>query len=232
MSFNDPRLKAIGCRIICPTDSLEIEKETVNYKLTFDDYDIMRMLYGIPEGPSEVKGALPLNLNFQHLNFINFNKGCYIGQELTQRTYHTGVIRKMAMPFVCTEKLKFKIGDEEKGKTNKIISNTLLDNFQGHVIIPFQSVTKSFSKNLKDKEILDANGEVVGRVINSIFNCGVAMIDREKLESSTSMKFNIDGLNTIIYDPISMWDSIKPEKESKSVPKKSEKESEPDTEEK
>ena len=41
------------------------------------------------------------------------------------------------------------------------------------------------------------------------------MVDREKLESSPNMKFNIEGLNTIIYDPISMWDSIKTEKEKK-----------------
>ena len=115
MSFYDPRMRGLGCRIICPTDSLEFEKDTVNYKINSEDYDIIRLLYGVPEGPSEVKGALPLNMNFHHLNFINFNKGCYIGQELTQRTYHTGVIRKMAMPFVCTEKLKFKLGDEEEG---------------------------------------------------------------------------------------------------------------------
>jgi folate-binding protein YgfZ len=120
MSFYDPRLRAIGCRIICPTDSLEIEKDIVNYKMTSEDYDIIRLLYGIPEGPDEVEGSLPLNMNFQLLNYINFSKGCYIGQELTQRTYHTGVIRKIVMPFICTEKLKFKIGDEEEGMVLKI----------------------------------------------------------------------------------------------------------------
>lgn len=29
---------------------------------------------------------------------ISFKKGCYIGQELTARTHHTGVIRKRLMP--------------------------------------------------------------------------------------------------------------------------------------
>jgi len=107
----------------------------------------------------------------------------------------------------------------------KLSSNVILANFQGHVIIPFQSVSKSFSKNLNEKEIIDSNGQVIGKVINSIFNCGIAMVDREKLESSANMKFNIGGLNTIIYDPISMWDSIKTEKEktiSKSILKKTE----------
>ena len=30
---------------------------------------------------------------------VSFHKGCYIGQELTARTYHTGVIRKRVVPF-------------------------------------------------------------------------------------------------------------------------------------
>lgn len=115
MSFFDPRLSGLGARVICPEDSLDIETPTINIKDSSEDYDIIRLLYCVPEGPDEVKDAFPLNLNFHLLNSISFNKGCYIGQELTQRTYHTGVIRKMAMPFVCGEKLIFTIGDEESG---------------------------------------------------------------------------------------------------------------------
>jgi transferase CAF17, mitochondrial len=29
---------------------------------------------------------------------VDFRKGCYVGQELTVRTYHTGVIRKRILP--------------------------------------------------------------------------------------------------------------------------------------
>jgi transferase CAF17, mitochondrial len=31
---------------------------------------------------------------------VDFRKGCYVGQELTVRTYHTGVIRKRILPVV------------------------------------------------------------------------------------------------------------------------------------
>ena len=31
---------------------------------------------------------------------VEFRKGCYVGQELTVRTYHTGVIRKRILPVV------------------------------------------------------------------------------------------------------------------------------------
>lgn len=32
------------------------------------------------------------------MNGISFTKGCYIGQELTARTHHMGVIRKRLLP--------------------------------------------------------------------------------------------------------------------------------------
>lgn len=31
---------------------------------------------------------------------VDFRKGCYVGQELTVRTYHTGVVRKRILPVV------------------------------------------------------------------------------------------------------------------------------------
>lgn len=33
-----------------------------------------------------------------HALAVDFRKGCYVGQELTVRTYHTGVIRKRILP--------------------------------------------------------------------------------------------------------------------------------------
>lgn len=55
---------------------------------------------GIGEGFDDHPDAkcLPMECNIDFLNGINFQKGCYIGQELTARTYHTGVIRKRLVP--------------------------------------------------------------------------------------------------------------------------------------
>ena len=49
--------------------------------------------------------ALPLEYNLDGVNAVSFDKGCYIGQELTARTHFTGVIRKriMAVQFLSPD---------------------------------------------------------------------------------------------------------------------------------
>ena len=61
-------------------------------------YSVLRRLAGLPEG-SEVMNKLPLEMNGElRPPTIEFDKGCYLGQELTARTFHTGKIRKRAFP--------------------------------------------------------------------------------------------------------------------------------------
>lgn len=57
---------------------------------------------------------LPLELNFDFLpNAISTNKGCYVGQELTARTYATGILRKRLVP-VKLDNYQFLDTDSEK----------------------------------------------------------------------------------------------------------------------
>jgi hypothetical protein len=42
--------------------------------------------------------ALPAESNLDVMSGVDYTKGCYVGQELTSRTYHTGVIRKRLLP--------------------------------------------------------------------------------------------------------------------------------------
>jgi len=48
-------------------------------------YDTMRFLNGMAEGP-ELYNRIPLECNLDELQCVDFNKGCYMGQELTART--------------------------------------------------------------------------------------------------------------------------------------------------
>lgn len=57
-----------------------------------NEYHELRYRLGVSEGSAEfgVGKAIPLEYNGDYLNAISFEKGCYIGQELTARAYHTG----------------------------------------------------------------------------------------------------------------------------------------------
>ncbi|KAJ3999544.1 Aminomethyltransferase folate-binding domain-containing protein [Lentinula boryana] len=65
-----------------------------------DAYDLHRILHGVPEGHVDIvpNVAFPMDSNLDVMGAVDFRKGCYIGQELTVRTYHKGVIRKRTIP--------------------------------------------------------------------------------------------------------------------------------------
>ncbi len=65
-------------------------------------YRLRRYLRGVPEGQGEIlyEQALPFESNMDLMGGIDFHKGCYIGQELTIRTKHRGVVRKRTLPCV------------------------------------------------------------------------------------------------------------------------------------
>ena len=67
---------------------------------SFEDYKVHRMVNGVAEGSAEIvpATALPQESNIDLFGGIDFRKGCYLGQELTIRTHHTGVVRKRILP--------------------------------------------------------------------------------------------------------------------------------------
>ncbi|KAJ1562881.1 ccr4 associated factor, partial [Cladochytrium tenue] len=87
----DPRHPDLGVRFIVEDGAKEASPE---------EYTLRRVLLGVPEGADDIVSgqSLPLESNFDLMSGVDFRKGCYLGQELTIRTYHTGVIRKRIVP--------------------------------------------------------------------------------------------------------------------------------------
>ncbi|ELT96468.1 hypothetical protein CAPTEDRAFT_150932 [Capitella teleta] len=101
VAHKDPRLAEMGHRLIVPK---ELDGMTIVENSTQADnrenYLLHRYRLGVGEGTVDLPpgSALPLESNAVFLNGVSFSKGCYIGQELTARTHHTGVVRKRLMP--------------------------------------------------------------------------------------------------------------------------------------
>jgi len=93
LSFWDPRQVKFGKRTLKPIENV--------ISASLEDYTDARYKIGIAEGSNEIEfgKSFPLEYNLDHLSGISFHKGCYLGQELTARTFHTGVTRKRIVPF-------------------------------------------------------------------------------------------------------------------------------------
>ena len=94
----------MGVRVLCAEESLELDESMFRRLPNSEEYDLFRLMIGICESSRELGNQFPLNMHLHYLNGVSFEKGCYIGQELTQRTFHTGVIRKVALPFLIVSK--------------------------------------------------------------------------------------------------------------------------------
>lgn len=55
-----------------------------------------RLRLGIPQGPDEMPPGtvFPLEFGLQHIQAVDFQKGCFVGQEVTSRTHRKGRLRK------------------------------------------------------------------------------------------------------------------------------------------
>lgn len=123
VAFVDPRLAAMGARAILPAPGAA---ETLNAagfaEAEFDIYERHRVGLGVPDGSRDlvVDKSFLLESNFEELNGVDFDKGCYVGQEVTARTKHRGLVKKRVLPMDVSGRLptpgaKIMLGDKEAG---------------------------------------------------------------------------------------------------------------------
>ena len=99
--FIDPRVSSIGARAVIPRENAGEELIEAGFSAgNPEEYESLRLSLGLPDGSRDmvVDKAILLENGFQELNGIDWEKGCYMGQELTARTHYRGLIKKRLMP--------------------------------------------------------------------------------------------------------------------------------------
>jgi hypothetical protein len=90
----DPRLAALGWRgygLEAPAGAAVANEAA---------YDAMRLALGVPDPARDCppETSYPIEANFDLLNGIDFQKGCFVGQETTSRMKRRGAIKTRMLP--------------------------------------------------------------------------------------------------------------------------------------
>ena len=97
LAFADPRNAALGWRILVPEELKQKVADLVGADLV-DAATPMRRIAsrcGVPRGGLDFMygDAFPHETNMDRLHGVDFDKGCYVGQEVVSRMQHRGTAR-------------------------------------------------------------------------------------------------------------------------------------------
>lgn len=98
VAFVDPRLPALGARLIAPAPAVGTLLAAGWRQGGAPDYEAMRLSLGVPDGSRDLANGLPMENGFDALNALDWKKGCYVGQEVTARMRYRGLVKKRLVP--------------------------------------------------------------------------------------------------------------------------------------
>lgn len=96
LTFADPRHDRMGWRVLVPEDLAAKAAAAIGATMSdFSAYDSHRIACGVPRGGADfIYGdAFPHETNMDRLHGVDFDKGCYVGQEVVSRMEHRGTAR-------------------------------------------------------------------------------------------------------------------------------------------
>jgi folate-binding protein YgfZ len=129
--YSDPRLSTLGQRVMLPP---HLAKETAADlgAEVFDAqaYEAHRIAQGVPRGGVDfIYGdAFPHETDMDQLEGVDFDKGCYVGQEVVSRMEHRGTARNRVVPidasnFAPDAGIPVMAGDRQVGITGSHAGN-------------------------------------------------------------------------------------------------------------
>jgi folate-binding protein YgfZ len=123
LCYPDPRLAELGSRIMLPPHLAEEAASDLGAKLAdATDYEAHRIELGVPRGGLDFSygDAFPHEADMDQLNGVDFDKGCYVGQEVVSRVEHRASARSRIVAityegFAPSAGLPIMAGDKQVG---------------------------------------------------------------------------------------------------------------------
>ncbi len=106
LSFADPRHAGLGTRVLLPPElAAEAAEDLGATPVDADVYDAHRIALGVPRGGTDfIYGdTFPHEADMDQLAGVDFDKGCYVGQEVVSRVEHRATARSRVVPIAYDE---------------------------------------------------------------------------------------------------------------------------------
>jgi folate-binding protein YgfZ len=125
LTYPDPRLAALGFRVMLPPHLAKGAAADLGAELVeAAAYEAHRIALGVPRGGLDFMygDAFPHETDMDQLAGIDFDKGCYVGQEVVSRMEHRGTARNRVVPvaargFAPDAGVPVMAGDRQVGLT-------------------------------------------------------------------------------------------------------------------
>jgi folate-binding protein YgfZ len=101
LCYPDPRLRELGMRCLLPPGiAVEAATDLDASLVEAERYEAYRIALGLPRGGLDfIYGdAFPHEADMDQLNGVDFDKGCFVGQEVVSRIEHRGTARTRVVP--------------------------------------------------------------------------------------------------------------------------------------
>jgi folate-binding protein YgfZ len=123
LSYPDPRLPKLGSRVMLPPHLAGEAASDLDAKLADTEaYEAHRIALGIPRGGLDFAygDTFSHEADMDQLNGVDFDKGCYVGQEVVSRVEHRASARSRVVPiaydeFAPSSGLPIMAGDRQVG---------------------------------------------------------------------------------------------------------------------
>ena len=124
LAYGDPRLPALGTRCMLPPEvAAEAAADLGASLVEPETYDAHRIALGVPQGGVDFAygDIFPHEADLDQLGGVDFDKGCYVGQEVVSRVAHRASARSRLVPIAYDEfappaGLPVMAGDKEIGR--------------------------------------------------------------------------------------------------------------------
>jgi folate-binding protein YgfZ len=106
LTFADPRNEKLGWRILIPAELAPKAASLIGADLVGNAvYEAHRIACGAPRGGVDFMygDAFPHETNMDRLQGVDFDKGCYVGQEVVSRMQHRGTARTRTVRLILED---------------------------------------------------------------------------------------------------------------------------------